>query len=111
MGHTGTAIPPFGLIRSHSIRLLLVFLCIFGLLIHYGKTHFYRDPGSVFYDEERAFTRQYTDYRQVEAEEFIQKQALIADDFSEAIKAGEKPTICVNFATVKRNGEQYIDVC
>jgi hypothetical protein len=99
-------------INNPALRLLLVFAFIFSLLLSYGKAHFYRDPLSIFYNPERAYTRQYSAFRQAQAENFIQEQIVHFENDHEqqtATKAREYPYICTSFATLKRHGVQYIE--
>ncbi|KAK2791588.1 hypothetical protein FQN52_004779 [Onygenales sp. PD_12] len=106
------------LIWRSAIRVVLATLVAALLFICYGKTHFYRDPGSVFYDRSRAFERTYSLHREVEAKEYIRTlQAAegagdgptAADLGAAHVKAGVKPAICGIFSTVKRDGEQYVE--
>jgi len=77
--------------------------------ISYAKLNFYRDPGSRFYDESRAFDKRYTEVREREANEYlrtIETYALESDPF---IKAGANPMICGIFVSAVRPGnESYL---
>ncbi|KAK2803698.1 hypothetical protein FQN50_006916 [Emmonsiellopsis sp. PD_5] len=107
------------LIWRPAIRVLLATLVAAFLFICYGRTHFYRDPGSVFYDRSRAFERTYSLHREAEAKEYIRtlqaaegvgSDGPTAADLGAAhVKAGVKPAICGIFSTVKREGEQYVE--
>lgn len=90
-----------------ALRTVLFTLFVSLLIIYYGKTHFYRDPGSIFYDLNRAFERRYSWYRETEAEDYIRA---VSGDGSEYSRAGEAPTVCVAFSSVKRENVQYIEV-
>jgi hypothetical protein len=96
-----------------------VLLCTFVVLLAfwtYGKTYFYRDPGSVlFYDEERAFERKYSVFREKEVLAF-REELLKTKNFTEIPKAGENPSICALFVTSdKRANEENsvhpVEVC
>ena len=102
------ALSPLRLTQHSSIRVFIVSLILFCLVVLYGQTHFYRDPGSIFFDELRAFQREYTVYREQEANVYIQS---VKDGKDRLFpKAGTSPSICASFITVKRDGEQYIEV-
>ncbi|KAI9687399.1 MAG: hypothetical protein M1820_010468 [Bogoriella megaspora] len=103
-----------------AIRFLAVFSIVFGLLLAYGHTHFYRDPGSIFFNRDYAFERQYSNYRQRQAREFLKRYTSesngtipqFKDDHTghlSASKAKANATICVNFVTVRRKGTQLVD--
>uniref|UniRef100_A0A0B7K418 Uncharacterized protein n=1 Tax=Bionectria ochroleuca TaxID=29856 RepID=A0A0B7K418_BIOOC len=77
-------------------------------LIWYGHTHFYRDPGSIFFDKERAYETRYSAHRKAEAQQTI-------EFYSEA---GTRPlldtqksnkSLCVALSSVKRQ-TQYLPI-
>ena len=95
-------------------RLLVGFLFTFTLFLLYAKTHFYRDPGSVFYDQTRAYERRYSATRLQELE-----QARLAYGYGSsaathtAFKPVEdSPELCISLTTSKRAGldRQYVEV-
>ncbi|OJD14587.1 hypothetical protein AJ78_05074 [Emergomyces pasteurianus Ep9510] len=96
------------LISRPAVRVILLTLFVLSLFIYYGKTHFYRDPGSIFYDPGRAFERTYSLHRESEAKEYIRTVAG-RNETGSTFKAGEKPVICGVFSTVKRKGVQYVE--
>jgi hypothetical protein len=97
--------------RRPPVRLLIAWVALYTLLVFYGKARFFRDPGSIFYDPDRAYVRKYTDFRLKEVADFILQHTTGGNQGTvEAFKGGNEPGICVHFATVKRNGEQYIEV-
>ena len=57
-------LPPCLKVIALTLLLLLPFMI-------YGRTHFYRDPGSIFYDPHRAYKRQYSLQRENEALKFL----------------------------------------
>lgn len=89
--------------------LRMIALTVFALLliIYYGKTHFYRDPGSVFFDTNHAFERGYSQHREIESQEYIRN---VSELSSANIVSGDKPTVCAAFSSVKRESTQYIEV-
>ena len=96
-------------LRYPGVRTLLAFLFIYCLALQYGRTHFYRDPLSVFFDQSRAYTRWYSAFREQQANEYIETVAAAKGD-GEITKVGPWPAVCANFMTTKRNGPQYIEV-
>ncbi|KAK3696413.1 hypothetical protein LTR37_017984 [Vermiconidia calcicola] len=88
--------------QPHILALLL-FFAYFLLVLVDVRHHSWRDPGSVFFDSENAFERQYSLLRETEAENFIQ-------DLNENVpyqKAGPEPSMCVGITTVQREGARY----
>jgi len=51
-------------------RALLLYLLSLSLFLLYGKANFYRDPGSMFFDESRAYERSYSLWRGRQADMF-----------------------------------------
>ena len=63
-----------------TVTLFLVLLYTF-----YGRSQFYRDPGSVFFDVDRAFERRYSLLREKEVREFLESATSVdgmAEDWS-----------------------------
>lgn len=96
------------LINIPWVRTLLSSVILFLVVVSYCHYNFYRDPGSLFYDEERAFEREYSAYRQKEAEHYIEQASSYGS--REIQKAGTSPKICATFVSVKRDGKQYLPV-
>lgn len=92
------------------LRKLLLCLFILTSAIWYGKTHFYRDPGSRFFDKSRAYEQRYSLHRKSEASAFIDQQKSLSDT-GKAAKAGGNASLCVTFSSVKRQKMQYVEVC
>lgn len=91
----------------HKIAACIIFiLCA----AWYGHAHFYRDPGSVFFDKNRAYEQKYSHYRKAEVEQFISSQSGLNSQDSSA-KAGRNATLCVAISSVKREHSQYLEVC
>jgi hypothetical protein len=97
------------LLQTPWVRTLLTFTVLFLITLSYCRYHFYRDPGSAFYDEDRAFEREYSAYREREAEKYIEQVSSSSGNHQIA-KAGPHPKICATFVSVKRDGKQYLPV-
>lgn len=94
------------------IRATLVLGGVFLFCVLYGKRHFFRDPGSVWYDESRAFDRAYSAWREHEARNYIKdvSEKIAVDPSHEFTKGLPNATICASFLTINRPGiEQYLD--
>lgn len=119
-------LPPFGIQSGFptflrriwiapALRALIVLSILLASFYHYGKTHFYRDPGSRFYDGPRAHERQYSAWREVQAQEYLnvvtERTAANKLDAEEFIKGDTNATLCASFLTIPRSGtEPYLDV-
>jgi len=75
----------------------------------YGRIHFYRDPGSVWFDKTRAYERHYSRSREDEVKEFIESYAPIEPSNSPG-KSSINASICIGVSSVKRDHEQYLEV-
>lgn len=92
------------LVNNNAVRALTIAIVVWLMAFLYGKTHFYRDPGSAFFDERRAFAREYSAYREEQSVEFFEAAS------ENAVKAAESPSLCAVIMSVKRIGEQPLDV-
>lgn len=92
------------LTNHNAARVLTIAIFIWLMAFLYCKTYFYRDPGSAFFDESRAFTREYSAYREKQSVSFLEAAS------ENATKASESPSLCAVFMSVKRTGEQPLDV-
>lgn len=90
--------------NSNAIRTLTVATIVWLSAFLYCKTHFFRDPGSAFFDESRAFTREYSAYREEQSIKFFEGAS------DNATKAAKSPSLCAVFMSVKRTGKQPLDV-
>ncbi|KAK5046183.1 hypothetical protein LTR84_008640 [Exophiala bonariae] len=93
--------------RTHELpglRALLSYVLLVSGFLLYGQATFYRDPGSLFFDESRAFERQYSSYREREVRDYIND--LDSTISTKSLRAGLNPSVCASFLSVKRNGEQ-----
>ena len=85
---------------------ILLLLC----LLYYGQTHFYRDPGSVFFDKSRAYEQRYSKHRIAQAYDFIEKLEVVNEQRPTRTKAGPSPRLCLSLSTVNRDGSTYLEV-
>jgi hypothetical protein len=90
------------LVKSATCIALL--LC----LTWYGQTHFYRDPGSVFFDKARAYETQYSEHREAEVEKLINSYPGPKKPALGKARDGNK-LLCVALSSVKRE-TQYLPV-
>ena len=95
-------------IKSSASTTLLLFIFIYFLLVQYCKLSFYRDPGSRFYDETRAFELGYSEYRSAQAHSFI--EAANTSDSWNFPKAGRNPSICAAMVTIRRDNKNFLEV-
>ena len=88
---------------------LILCLAFISWTIWYGKTYFYRDPGSIFYDEVHAFEQRYSLHRRSEVDAFIRLQNTTLTT-EPPIKSGPNPTLCLAFSSVRRQTSNYLEV-
>lgn len=79
-------------------------------LVWYGSTHFYRDPGSVFFDRTRAFEQRYSKHRKAESKTFIENFQSDAAAKYGAVGGRTNATLCVTSSSVNRKGSSYLEV-
>jgi len=90
---------------------LLLSLLFLGYATWYAKTHFYRDPGSAFFDPERAYEQRYSLTRRAEVQQFIESRSSTNDTPDRHAESSSKgATLCVGISSVKRTKEQYLEV-
>ncbi|KAE8371984.1 hypothetical protein BDV26DRAFT_302338 [Aspergillus bertholletiae] len=87
---------------------LILCLAFISCTIWYGKTHFYRDPGSIFFDETRAFEQRYSQHRRREVDAFIRSQSTTPTSES-PVKSGSNPTLCLAYSSVRRQTTSYLE--
>ncbi|PGG98973.1 hypothetical protein AJ80_09428 [Polytolypa hystricis UAMH7299] len=104
MSPTFQAMPIRSALHTLALTAVALLLCVI-----YGKTHFYRDPGSAFYDPNRAFERRYSLHREGEAQNYIDDRVGGSGARDATTKAGVEPRVCAAFSTVKRESVQYIE--
>jgi GR25 family glycosyltransferase involved in LPS biosynthesis len=90
--------------RSNAARILTIATFVWLIAILYCKINFYRDPGSAFFDENRAFIRVHSAYREEQSVKFLERSS------EHPQKASASPSMCAVFLSVKRIGEQPLDV-
>jgi len=91
----------------NSLARKLLFCAAFLLaLILYARAHFYRDPGSIFFDKTRAYEQVYSHHRLLETEEFIRTAKKEASEYQ---KASNNATLCVAISSVKRQRTNYLE--
>lgn len=69
----------------------------------YGQAHFYRDPGSVFFDKTRAYETHYSNNRKVEAQQVIESY------MKENPATNRNKSLCIALSSVTRQ-TQYLPV-
>lgn len=93
---------------ARKITGALICLICFVLL---ARASFYRDPGSVFFDESRAYEKEYSQHRIKEVEHFVASFDTSNKEPAEPHpKRPSGPDLCISIASVKRNDMQYIEV-
>ncbi|RBA08831.1 hypothetical protein FPRO05_07111 [Fusarium proliferatum] len=70
-------------------------------LTWYGQTHFYRDPGSVFFDKARAYETRYSEHRKAEVEKLINSYPELKKPALGQARDGSK-LLCIALSSVKR---------
>jgi hypothetical protein len=76
------------------------------LVFQYCRNRYWREPHSAFFQSEHVYDLQYSEYREEQANEFIDRAI---DPNVTLGKASAHPEICAAFVTVKRENKQYID--
>ncbi|WXC56545.1 hypothetical protein SNK03_002478 [Fusarium graminearum] len=77
-------------------------------LVWYGQSHFYRDPGSVFFDKTRAYEASYSATRVAEAEQTIRTLSTKGSPYSKNVLSRNK-TLCLALNSVARQ-TQYLPI-
>ena len=95
-----------GRIKPHLTRvnaaILIVPFFIYFLCVEYGRHHFYRDPGSRFFDRTRAFNKWYSNVRLEEAAALVQiYNRTNAPEFKRQAST-DPPFMCVGMNTIVR---------
>ncbi|KAI4764759.1 hypothetical protein E4T52_03166 [Aureobasidium sp. EXF-3400] len=90
--------------RNNAARTLAIATFVWLAAVLYCKASFYRDPGSAFFDESRAFVREYSSYREKQSLSFLEEVP------ERSRKASESANICAVFLSVKRIGEQPLNL-
>jgi hypothetical protein len=90
----------------HKTAACLVFI---SCLVLYAKSHFYRDPGSAFFDVHRAYEKKYSRHRQDEVQDWVNRTTL--NSKLGQTKGGARASLCLALSSVKRKQTQYLEVC
>ncbi|KAG5926703.1 hypothetical protein E4U42_003026 [Claviceps africana] len=84
--------------------------------VWYAQTHFYRDPGSRFFDRRRAYEQKYSRHRASEVQSFVGQLANVsaavtrpAPDEQAGGAQDPGPTLCVTIPSVRRTHTQYVE--
>ncbi|KID98656.1 integral membrane protein, partial [Metarhizium majus ARSEF 297] len=99
------------LIMWSVCRKLVASFALIYCAVWYAQTHFYRDPGSRFFDPSRAYEQKYSRHRRAEVQQFIE-QYVYADAAQDAPTPGELGagrSLCVTFTSVRRQRTQYVE--
>ena len=75
----------------------------------YARSHFFRDPGSAFFDKARAYEQRYSRYRKGEVERYVDS---FGDKESQIVrpKTDDNAGLCVSLSSVRRERAQYLEV-
>lgn len=103
-----------------AIRVAIITAVLWFTYRSYGRKHFYRDPGSIFFDITRAFERSYSLVRELEGQDWKNTvfhqlnghgNTSTHDVHNVLHKRGPRPKVCAVFVTAHREGgPQYIDL-
>ncbi|KAF2155430.1 hypothetical protein K461DRAFT_319840 [Myriangium duriaei CBS 260.36] len=91
-----------------AARVFLISVLFFTLFYFYARTHFLRDPGSIFYDPTRAFDRFYTTVRTSEASSLLSHHLDLPSlrthiDTYRTHSPPTSPCLCATVTTVNRD--------
>jgi hypothetical protein len=75
----------------------------------YARSHFYRDPGSAFFDKARAYEQRYSQHRKSQVERYI---GSFDGPESQIVQPKDDPntSLCVSLSSVRRERAQYLEV-
>ena len=90
---------------------LKVFACLLWIVCAYwyARSHFYRDPGSAFFDKGRAYEQRYSQYRKNEVASYIESFN-VSDPKGALPKGNSDASLCVSLGSVRRERAQYLEV-
>lgn len=110
----GGLVPRAPSIMWSLCRRLVASLALISCAVWYAQTHFYRDPGSRFFDPSRAYEQKYSRHRRAEVQQFIEQYASrhtgAAHDAPTPGEPGAGRSLCVTFTSVRRQRIQYVEV-
>ncbi|KAL1960408.1 hypothetical protein VTO42DRAFT_7707 [Malbranchea cinnamomea] len=96
--------------RSPHGFVLVVFLFLYLLVVQYCRTHYFRDPTSVFFDPNRGYEPIYTRFRTAQAADFIRHvDATASSESKNALPSDRKSSLCVGIASIARNEVSYVE--
>lgn len=103
------------LLYTPILRSLLVLSSLFTLVCFYCSLHYYRDPGSIFFDEEHAYEKDYSAVREQQALDYIQNVTTMYPEHHtkglHALTPASDALMCVAFLTTTREGvDPFLDV-
>jgi hypothetical protein len=97
------ALPTMRTLASSFYAFLITCILLVSFFV-YGLLNFYQDPGSIFFDPNRALERRYSQLRQVEANSFRDTVLSVnSTTLKRSWRAGQNSTVCGVFITVARN--------
>jgi hypothetical protein len=95
--------------RSLIVKVTACLLFI-ACALWYARSHFYRDPGSAFFDKARAYEQRYSQHRKTEVQRYIDSFDVPGSQIVQP-EAGSNATLCVSLSSVRRERAQYLEVC
>ncbi|KAK2731782.1 hypothetical protein FQN57_003171 [Myotisia sp. PD_48] len=95
------------LLRIRAVKVLLWGAILWLLAFQYCRFRFWRDPHSAFFDDRHVYDLKYSSSRESEAQRFLSLYNSSSDS-PNPVRAGNNPTICIAFVTVKRNSADYL---
>lgn len=88
---------------------VFVGLFLIGCATWYARTHFYRDPGSRFFDKSRAYEQKYSQYRKAEVQTFVEQITNSTAHLAPNEQVSNR-SLCVTIPSVRRRYTQYVEV-
>ncbi|KAL1853018.1 hypothetical protein Plec18170_005600 [Paecilomyces lecythidis] len=98
-----------GSLTRSQINFLVSYFIVFLFAVLYARRHFYRDPGSIFFDPVEGYRPIYSLERVERAKAFI-KQISTEQITPPRKNTQHEKNMCIGIATVKRPGDQPIDM-
>ena len=91
-----------------KISLCLVFIAS---AVWYAQANFYRDPGSAFFDETRAYQEKYSVFRREQTQRFIDGLNTPHSGIRLQEKTDQNASLCVALSSVSRGADNdYLEV-
>jgi hypothetical protein len=95
------------IVLSPAGKTFVISLISWLLVFQYCHLRYWREPHSAFFHSKHVYEFKYSQYREVQANAFIERAKAPSTPLK---KASANPEICGAFTTVKREKKQYIDV-